>query len=124
MYELIVNGHFSSAHNLRGYRGKCEQLHGHNWAVETTVRKSKLDRLGMVVDFKEIKRVINSILDEYDHRYLNELPDFKRVNPTTENIARLICHKLAKQLKGLGVKVTRVCVWESDQNGACYNAML
>ena len=120
MYELIVKGHFSSAHRVRGYKGKCEHLHGHNWLVEVTLRKGSLDRLGMVMDFKDIKKILNDMLDGYDHKYLNELPDFKRVNPTTENIARLLAGKLQKQLKPTGVKVVRVNVWESEQSGACY----
>jgi 6-pyruvoyltetrahydropterin/6-carboxytetrahydropterin synthase len=123
MYELLVKSHFSSAHRLRGYHGKCENLHGHNWNVEVTIRGGKLNPQGMIIDFDELKKVINSVLEEYDHKYLNELPDFRRLNPTTENISFLISGKIQKKLKAKRVKVIKVCVWESDQCGACYYAV-
>ncbi|MBI4712398.1 MAG: 6-carboxytetrahydropterin synthase QueD [Planctomycetes bacterium] len=122
-YELIVKSHFSAAHNLRNYRGKCEHLHGHNWSVDVTLTGRKLDKTGMLVDFKVLKGYLKSVLDRYDHAYLNELPDFKRVNPTTENIAYLLHKKLQTLLRPKGLKVTKVCVWESPECGSCYNAM-
>ncbi|MFA5793973.1 MAG: 6-carboxytetrahydropterin synthase QueD [Candidatus Brocadiia bacterium] len=123
MYELLIKNHFSSAHRLRGYRGKCENLHGHNWNVDVTIRGGKLNSQGMIIDFDELKKIINSVLEEYDHKYLNELPDFRKLNPTTENISFLISVKLQKKLKTKRVKVIKVCVWESAQCGACYYAV-
>ncbi len=116
MYKLKVESDFSSAHNLRGYRGKCEELHGHNWKVELAVSSSRLDKLGMVLDFKFLKGRLNSVLDKLDHKYLNEIPYFKRVNPTSENIAKYIYDALKKDIRG----ILSVTVWESDKARATY----
>ncbi|MFA4989020.1 MAG: 6-carboxytetrahydropterin synthase QueD, partial [Candidatus Omnitrophota bacterium] len=90
MYTLKVESSFSSAHNLRGYKGKCEELHGHNWRVEISVRSRDLDGTGMLLDFKYLKKKLNNVLDRMDHQYLNKLDHFKKVNPTSENIARYV----------------------------------
>ena len=83
MYSLKVEGSFSSAHNLRGYKGKCEDLHGHNWLVEIVIQSSQLDNIGMVLDFKYLKKRLNACLEKMDHKYLNKLSFFKKVNPTS-----------------------------------------
>ncbi|MEW6355629.1 MAG: 6-carboxytetrahydropterin synthase QueD [Planctomycetota bacterium] len=119
MYELTVESEFAAAHNLREYDGKCENLHGHNWKVQVILAAEKLDRLGMVMDFRDAKRIVADVLDEYDHHYLNELEDFKEHNPTTENIARILQQKLAGQMPQ-GVTVAKVTVWESERCGASY----
>jgi 6-pyruvoyltetrahydropterin/6-carboxytetrahydropterin synthase len=113
MYELVVSDYFSAAHDLRGYKGKCEALHGHNWKVEVTVASEKLDSLGMVVDFMDMQKALGEVLERYDHRYLNETEDFRTVNPTTENLARRIYEQLAGVLPR-HVKVRSVAVWESE----------
>ena len=79
MFEISVRDEFSSAHNLRGYKGKCEALNGHNWQVEVVVLSSKLDDIGMAIDFKKLKEIVNSVIKELDHTYLNELPYFSAV---------------------------------------------
>jgi 6-pyruvoyltetrahydropterin/6-carboxytetrahydropterin synthase len=119
MYELTVVSTFSSAHNLRGYEGACENLHGHNWKVESVISAPGLDSLGMVMDFKKLKESVNKILDSLDHRYLNEVPPFDRENATAENIARFIYKGLSGAL-GAGVSVSRVRVWESETSAAAY----
>jgi 6-pyruvoyltetrahydropterin/6-carboxytetrahydropterin synthase len=116
MYSLKVESYFSSAHNLRGYKGKCEKLHGHNWKVEAEVVKNQLDKLGMVFDFKYLKSELNKILEKLDHRYLNDIPYFKKVNPTSENIASYIY----RNLKRVVAEIQSVTVWESDNSCACY----
>ena len=116
MYSLKVEGSFSSAHNLRGYKGKCEELHGHNWRVEITVKSAKLDKIGMVLDFKYLKKKLNVVLDPMDHKYLNKLDYFKKVNPTSENIAEYIYKKLITQVPLL----ERVTVWENNTSCATY----
>jgi 6-pyruvoyltetrahydropterin/6-carboxytetrahydropterin synthase len=121
MYELVVSDYFSAAHDLRGYKGKCEALHGHNWKVEATLAGAKLDSLGMVVDFTDVKKALAEILERYDHRYLNETEDFKKINPTTENLARRIYERLAKALPK-HVAVKSVTVWESERCCARYTA--
>jgi len=119
MYELHVNSRFAAAHNLRGYKGACERLHGHNWRVEAVLTAGKLDEMGMVADFRDLKKALGEILDDYDHRYLNELPQFEKANPTTENIARFIAESLAGKLPD-GVTVRSIAVWESENCCARY----
>lgn len=112
MYNIKVEAYFSAAHNLRGYRGKCEELHGHNWKVEVVVEKDRLDKNGMVLDFRILKKKLNSILEKLDHRYLNRIPYFRRINPTSENIARYIYDNIKPQVSN----IKSVTVWE---NNAC-----
>jgi 6-pyruvoyltetrahydropterin/6-carboxytetrahydropterin synthase len=116
-YSIKVESTFSSAHNLRGYRGKCEELHGHNWKVEVVAAKTNLDKAGMVLDFKYLKKKLNNLLEELDHKHLNSLPCFKKVNPTSENIARYIYEKL-KARRGAVIK--SVTVWENATSSATY----
>jgi len=116
MYSLKVQGVFSSAHNLRGYKGKCEDLHGHNWIVEIVIKSAKLDTIGMVLDFKYLKKKLGLVLEEMDHRYLNKLVYFKKNNPTSENIAKYIYKKLIKQVPLL----SSVTVWENSISAAVY----
>lgn len=119
MYELQVETEFSAAHNLRGYEGLCENLHGHNWRVETTVRSPLLNDLGMVMDFRDLKAALNAIMETLDHKYLNDIPPFDKENPTTERLARHICETLAAQLPE-HVEVARVTIWESARSCAAY----
>jgi len=116
MYSIKVELSFSSAHNLRGYKGKCESLHGHNWKVEAVVKSSTLDKCGMVMDFKVLKSALKEILEELDHKYLNDNPYFKKINPTSENIARFLYKRLKAKIK----KLSAVTVWESENASATY----
>ena len=121
MYELVVESEFSAAHRLRGYQGPCENLHGHNWRVEMVVEGENLNDLGMVMDFRELKRVLNETLDDFDHKFLNELPCFAEQNPTTENVARIVFEEFSRKLP-VGIRVRNVTVWESTECGARYSA--
>jgi 6-pyruvoyltetrahydropterin/6-carboxytetrahydropterin synthase len=116
MYSLKVESHFSAAHNLREYKGKCEELHGHNWKVEAVVAAETLDKTGMVMDFTHIKAELEKIMEILDHKYINNIPYFKEVNPTSENIAKYIYDNLKAALPGL-ISVT---VWESERSSATY----
>ncbi|MFH1202377.1 MAG: 6-carboxytetrahydropterin synthase QueD [Candidatus Omnitrophota bacterium] len=116
MYSIKVEADFSSAHNLRGYRGKCEGLHGHNWKVEAVVENTALDKTGMLLDFKILKMRLNRVLEKLDHKYLNNLACFKKINPTSENIAKYIYDKLKSKVAGLKY----VTVWESHNSQATY----
>jgi len=116
MYSIKVEASFSSAHNLRGYKGKCETLHGHNWKVEVVASKDKLDKIGMVLDFKYLKMRLNKVLEKLDHKYLNNLSYFKRVNPTSENIAKYIYDCIKYQVSS----IKSVTVWENDTSSATY----
>ncbi|MCX5715503.1 MAG: 6-carboxytetrahydropterin synthase QueD [Candidatus Omnitrophica bacterium] len=120
MYKICAISDFSAAHMLRGYKGKCENMHGHNWKVEVFVSAKELDEIGMVIDFKEIKKALNAVLEELDHKNLNETAYFKKVNPTSENIAKYIYDRLfAQQLAADGRRL-KVKVWESDTACAIY----
>ena len=116
MYSVKAEAYFSAAHNLRGYKGKCESLHGHNWKVEVVVSARALDKIGMLVDFKALKKELYAILEKLDHSYLNKLTYFKKINPTSENIAKFIYDRLALKLDGLD----SVTVWESQGCSATY----
>lgn len=121
MYELTVETDFAAAHSLREYHGKCEKLHGHNWHVQAVLGAKKLDNLGMVMDFRDVKGLLGEILSDMDHGHLNELKEFQEANPTTENIARTLYRRLSRRLPQ-GVTVIKVTVWESDRCGASYHA--
>lgn len=116
MYTLKVEGTFSSAHNLRAYKGKCEELHGHNWKVEIEVASGTIDKTGMVMDFSEMKNELKKVLGKFDHKYLNKLACFKKVNPTSENISKYIYDCLKVKLTGL----KSVTVWENNTCCATY----
>lgn len=120
MFELKVVGEFAAAHSLRDYEGKCEKLHGHNWNVEIAVSGTKLDKSGMVLDFKILRENLSLVLNELDHEHLNEVEYFKVNNPTSENLSRYIFEKLEILLKSYGVKVNRITVWETGRQSATY----
>ena len=119
MYELQVEGWFSAAHRLRGYEGKCERLHGHNYKVQLTLGCDKLNSLGMVMDFEELKRIVHEVLNRIDHSYLNELEPFDTLNPTAEQLARHIAEEVSKKLPD-GMSVRKLTCWESGACAASY----
>lgn len=120
MYEISVEGWFSAAHRLTDYRGKCERLHGHNWKVEVNLGRKSLDKAGMVMDFSKVKEVLEEVLGELDHQFLNELSYFEGKNPSSENIARWIYEGMERKLEGKEVRLLRVRVWESEKSSASY----
>ncbi|KIH77408.1 preQ(0) biosynthesis protein QueD [Geoalkalibacter ferrihydriticus] len=122
MYHLTIQTHFAAAHNLIHYQGDCENLHGHNWKVEVTVGAHELDKAGLAIDFKILKRETNLILDLLDHKYLNEIKPFDEISPSSENISRFIFEKLTESLNNGNVIVERITVWESDNACASYTA--
>ncbi|MCX5653370.1 MAG: 6-carboxytetrahydropterin synthase QueD [Planctomycetota bacterium] len=118
-YELFITAEFSAAHNLRHYKGKCERLHGHNWRVDLRLEGTRLGREGMLMDFVEAKRILAEVIDPLDHAYLNEAPPFDRLNPSSENLARIIAEAVAKRVPK-GVRVASVTCWESARCAATY----
>lgn len=121
MFELVVNGAFEAAHRLVDYPGKCNRLHGHSWTVELSVVGNKLNKIGMVADFKTLKALLMEALDKMDHQYLNELPQFKEVNPTAENLAQYIYYTLKQnEIFAENVKLNYVKVWESPKSAVIY----
>jgi 6-pyruvoyltetrahydropterin/6-carboxytetrahydropterin synthase len=121
IFEVEVERHFSAAHRLREYGTRCENVHGHNWNVVAVVRGSRLNRLGVCMDFRELKKALDEVLDDLDHRDLNTVPPFDKINPSAENIARFVYEKLAKKLRPARVKVARVKVAESAGCWASYS---
>jgi 6-pyruvoyltetrahydropterin/6-carboxytetrahydropterin synthase len=121
MYELQITTQFAAAHQLRNFRGKCEKLHGHNWRIDVFVEGEKLNDTGLLIDFKDLKDATDKILDELDHSFLNELPQFKDQNPSSENIAAYIFMKLSSELNDTNIKVSKVTAWESDTANSSYS---
>ena len=122
MYQVSVDETFAAAHNLRDYKGKCEDLHGHNYKVRIVITGEKLDDSGLLCDFIDLKRALRTVIGSLDHKYLNELAPFDKLNPSAENIARHICEETARQLRpsSNGATISRVTVWETDTSAATY----
>jgi 6-pyruvoyltetrahydropterin/6-carboxytetrahydropterin synthase len=124
-FLLKTHVHFAAAHRLRGYRGDCEQLHGHNYKVEIEVLAGDLDELGMGIDFRAIRAAGREVVAVLDHRLLNDIPPFTELNPTAENIAAYVFDQLAQVLEtgsetGTGVKVHAITVWETERDSVRY----
>lgn len=122
MYKLMIETSFASAHQLRGYKGKCENLHGHNWKVQAYVTADKLNEIDIAIDFHDLKKITNEIVAQLDHKFLNDIFPFTEKNPSSENIARWIFESLKKKLTDhySNVKVSAVTVWESETASATY----
>jgi 6-pyruvoyltetrahydropterin/6-carboxytetrahydropterin synthase len=119
IYEISVETTFAASHQLRGYKADLEPLHGHNFRVEAFVAADALAESGLVLDFLELEAKLKEVVAPYDHRHVNEIPPFDRVNPTTENLARFIHGELARRLPE-GVRLRRVRVWEAPTYSASY----
>ena len=114
-FQITTTRHFSAAHQLRLYDGSLEPLHGHNWKVKVTVSAAKLDEIGVVMDFHELERLLNAIVEPMHNRNLNDLPAFKSANPSAENVAVHIAQKLKLPQN---VTLDSVEVWETAENSA------
>ena len=108
MYELKISTQFAAAHQLRGLEGGCENLHGHNWKIEVCVQGNTLGKDGLLIDFRVIKGETKKIMDELDHKFLNELAPFKNTEPSSENISRHIFESLSQRLNTKNVKISKV----------------
>ena len=120
MYELTVEADFASAHKLVGYDGDCARLHGHNWKVVVTVTAEELDEIGIALDFKKVKAAAREVAGELDHRFLNDIPPFDKINPTAENLARVLYEKIGEKVNDGNARVTKVTVWETPTSAASY----
>ncbi|MGB9711040.1 MAG: 6-carboxytetrahydropterin synthase QueD [Thermodesulfovibrio sp.] len=120
MYKLKIITGFDAAHQLRGYKGKCENIHGHNWKVEVEVIAENLNEIGIAIDFKELKGITEEIISRLDHSFINQISPFTEINPSSENIARWIYMSLKDKLSKVPVKLYSVTVWESDYASATY----
>jgi 6-pyruvoyltetrahydropterin/6-carboxytetrahydropterin synthase len=114
-YTLKVVSDFASAHTLRDYPGACSRMHGHNWKVEAEVEASQLNAVGMAIDFKAIRLQVKELTDVLDHRYLNEIEPFDKINPTAENIAAFIFNGLSAALNNEHVRVKAITLWETER---------
>jgi len=121
MYQVSIEQHFDAAHFLRGYRGKCEALHGHCFRVVVRVKAAEVDDIGLAYDFVELKRQLGDILSRFDHTCLNNISPFDEINPSSENIAATIYNELQSRLAGAPVSLACVEVWESPQSGVAYS---
>ena len=123
MYTLRVEGAFEAAHRVVNYPGKCDRLHGHNWVVKATFQGKELDELGMLIDFKVAKRVLAEVLEDFDHYYLNDFPPFNEgMNPTAENLARIIFERLAvrHEVTATAAHLAALTVWETPKSSVTY----
>jgi 6-pyruvoyltetrahydropterin/6-carboxytetrahydropterin synthase len=120
MYKIKIITNFSAAHFLREYKGKCENLHGHNWKIEAHVGGKTLDVAGMVMDFSDLKVIVNKIVDTFDHKQINDIDYFKEHNPSSEEIARFIFNRLEDEISKFNCKVLEISVWETDSSCASF----
>jgi 6-pyruvoyltetrahydropterin/6-carboxytetrahydropterin synthase len=121
MFEITIEETFAAGHALRNYRGKCENVHGHNYRCQVAVEGETLDEIGLLVDFVELKRVVHTVLDRMDHQWLNEFPPFDKLNPSAENMARYIYEEIAAALQAReGVRLASVRLWETDTASVTY----
>src|SRR4051812_26632560 len=120
MYRLTIRTSFAAAHNLINYQGDCENLHGHNWKVDVAVTARELDKAGLGIDFKVLKKEAGAIINELDHKYINENPAFRDISPSSEHISHYLHVRLSERLNNANITVESVTVWESDNASACY----
>ena len=124
MYEVSVEDSFAAGHSLREYRGKCENVHGHNYKVRVTLAGNQLDKAGLLLDFREVKEAMNAVIDRLDHQYLNDVEPFTTLNPSAENMAKYFYDEISvilKQKTDGRVQVKRIKLWETDTTTATYS---
>ncbi len=120
VYEIYIKDHFAAAHALRGYDGNCSNMHGHNWDVEAYIQCTKLNKLGIGVDFRDVKSIVKDVLSKLDHTNLNDVAEFGSINPTSENISKFLYNELSRRLNTEFIKVVKVMVFESPGCGSSY----
>jgi len=122
MFQVSVEESFSAGHALRGYKGKCENPHGHNYKVRVTLEGPALDSVGLLYDFVHLKQIIHQVIYAVDHKFLNDLPPFDVINPSAENIAKYLYDEASKQMRQQpnGARIASITVWETDQTAATY----
>ena len=120
MFEISVDYSFAAGHALRGYKGKCENVHGHNYKVRVTVAGEDLNSIGLLMDFMDLRGSIKALVERLDHRFMNDLEPFDKLNPSAENLAKYLCDELGPQVKDHGLRVQAVTVWETDTTSATF----
>lgn len=124
MFEVSVEQSFAAGHALRNYKGKCENVHGHNFKVRVTIEGEKLDEAGLLVDFVDVKKLMRAVIDRLDHQFLNDVPPFDVKNPSAENIAEYFYKKMTAGLAHtpVPIRIREVKIWETDIQSATYRA--
>lgn len=125
--KVIVN--FSAAHKIDDYffngeNGKCSNIHGHNWKLIITIKGSKLDSCGMLLDFAKAKKIARQIAADLDHKFLNELGFFAKKPPSTENVCLYFYQELADKLNTQDIKISKLTLWENSTNCAEFEPAL
>ena len=121
MFEITIDETFAAGHALRNYRGKCENVHGHNYRVQITVEGPELDSNGLLIDFVELKRLTMEVIDYLDHRFINDLPPFDAINPSAENLAKYFYDRVSAGMRaGALAQIAEVRIWETDTSVAAY----
>jgi len=122
MFQVSVEETFSAGHALRGYKGKCENVHGHNYRVRVTLEGPQLDDVGLLVDFVKVKQVLREIIGRLDHQFVNDLEPFRTVNPSAENMAKYFYEEVMRGVTDLppGARVREVVLWETETSRAQY----
>jgi 6-pyruvoyltetrahydropterin/6-carboxytetrahydropterin synthase len=120
MYELSVEVGFAAAHQLRGYKGKCENMHGHNWRVQVSVMAERLNEIDIAIDFHDLRKIAGEVVAPLDHALLNEVFPFTEKNPSSENVAKWIFDSLKKKINDGNLRMAAVTVWESETSSASY----
>jgi len=119
-YELMVETWFSASHILRGYPGDCARLHGHNWKVELYLRCSELNDIGIAVDYKVLKKALKDAVSKWDHYHLNDIPPFDKINPSSENVARIMFEEMTRRLNDENIRISRVVIGETCSTRVTY----
>lgn len=120
MFEISVDYTFAAGHALRGYKGKCENVHGHNYKVRVTVAGEEVNPIGLLMDFVDLRASIKKQVEAWDHRFLNDLPPFDKLNPSAENMARVFFEGIDAEIRKHSASVSSVTVWETDTTSATY----
>lgn len=124
MFEVTVEQTFSAGHALREYKGKCENVHGHNYRVQVTVEGEALNSIGLLVDFVELKRVVREVMAYLDHQFINDLEPFTRINPSAENMAKYfydeVSSRMVHAMKDTPARISQIKIWETDTSIAVY----
>ncbi len=122
MFEISVEQTFAAGHALRNYKGRCENVHGHNFRVQVKIQGDRLDDTGLLVDFIDVKGVMRGVIERLDHQFLNDVPPFDEKNPSAENIAEYFHGEMTRGLAAapVPIRIREVTVWETDIQSATY----
>ena len=121
MFEITVANYIDSAHFLQGYQGKCANIHGHTWRVEVTLKGEQLNEIGLLADFNDVKKIVKDVMEAFDHKLINDIKPFDKLNPSSENLARYFFHEIKERLFSFkGVSIVKVLASESRDTSAVY----